>query len=179
MTILTIDFEASCLPRHGRSFPIEVGIAAGGMARSWIIRPHAAWTGWDWTAEAEALHGLSRARIEREGEPASVVLAQLAAAVAGCRVVADSLIDQYWLDTLADTEGVTAPFLIDHVSMLLDEWNVDAPRIAAAMARADAVHADRHRAASDALWLSALIDGLTGEAPVMAPALVSASGGFA
>ena len=55
---MAIDFEASCLPRHGRSFPIEVGIAGGGIARSWIIRPHAAWAGWDWTAEAEALHGL-------------------------------------------------------------------------------------------------------------------------
>ena len=169
MTILTIDFEASCLPRHGRSFPIEVGIAGGGIARSWIIRPHAAWAGWDWTAEAEALHGLSRARIEAEGAPAAEVLAQLAAAVAGCRVVADSLIDQYWLDTLAATEGVLAPFAIDHVSMLLDEWAADEARIAAAMARADADYPARHRAAADALWLSALVAGLdaagTGDVP--------------
>lgn len=172
MTILTIDFEASCLPRHGRSFPIEVGIAGGGIARSWIIRPHAAWAGWDWTAEAEALHGLSRARIETEGAPAAEVLAQLAAAVAGCRVVADSLIDQYWLDTLAATEGVLAPFAIDHVSMLLDESGADEARIAAAMARADADYPARHRAAADALWLSALLSGLSSlsDARALAPA---------
>ena len=162
LTIMAIDFEASCLPRHGRSFPIEVGVAGGGMARSWIIRPHAAWAGWDWTDEAEALHGLSRARIEAEGEAADVVLAELAAAVAGCRVVADSMIDQYWLQTLADTESVMAPFPIDHVSLLLDEWGADESRIAAAMAHADALHRARHRAAADALWLSGLIDALSG-----------------
>ncbi len=135
---MAIDFEASCLPRHGRSFPIEVGIAGGGIARSWIIRPHAAWTGWDWTAEAEALHGLSRARIEAEGEPADLVLAQLAAAVAGCRVVADE------------------------------------PRIAAAMAHADALHPARHRAVADALWLSGLIEALSGAArPLQASPVIA------
>jgi hypothetical protein len=174
LTIMAIDFEASCLPRHGRSFPIEVGIAGGGIARSWIIRPHAAWAGWDWTAEAEALHGLSRARIEAEGEPADVVLAQLAAAVAGCRVVADSVIDQYWLQTLADTEAVVAPFAIDHVSLLLDEWGADEPRIAAAMAHADALHTARHRAVADALWLSGLIEALSGAArPLQASPVIA------
>ena len=101
MTILTIDFEASCLPRHGRSFPIEVGVAGGGLSRSWLIRPAACWAGWDWTQEAEALHGISRARIERDGLPAAQVLAELVATVAGRRVIADSPLDQYWLDRLA------------------------------------------------------------------------------
>jgi len=174
LTIMAIDFEASCLPRHGRSFPIEVGIAGGGIARSWIIRPHAAWAGWDWTAEAEALHGLSRAQIETQGEPADVVLAELTAAVAGCRVVADSVIDQYWLQTLADTEAVMAPFAIDHVSLLLDEWGADEPRITAAVAHADALYSARHRAAADAQWLSGLIDVLSGVVrPLPAAAMVA------
>lgn len=162
MTILTIDFEASCLPRHGRSFPIEVGIAGPGLSCSWIITPHAQWAGWDWTAEAEALHGLSRAQIEREGQPAEIVLSQLAATVAGARVFADSVLDQYWLDTLAATQGVLAPFAIDHVSLLLDEQGADEARIAAAMAWADTVSPARHRAAADASWLSAVVGHLTG-----------------
>lgn len=160
MTILTIDFEASCLPKHGRSFPIEVGIAAGGMARSWLIRPHEDWAGWDWTSEAEALHGLNRAQVEALGQPASFVMAELASAVAGYRVVADSSIDQYWLDTLAAAAGVVAPFSIDHVSVVLDERGADEDRITAAVAFADAAHPERHRAASDALWLAALIHNI-------------------
>ncbi|NWK94840.1 hypothetical protein DM806_03995 [Sphingobium lactosutens] len=162
MTIITIDFEASCLPRHGRSFPIEVGIAGDGMARSWLIRPHDRWFGWDWTVEAEALHGLSRARIEAEGLPVETVLAELGVATAGRRVIADSLIDQYWLDTLAEAAGTVSPCRIEHVATLFDEQGADEARIAAAVDHADNSGAMRHRAAGDALWLAALVDHLTG-----------------
>lgn len=158
MTILTIDFEASCLPKHGRSFPIEVGIAGGGMSRSWLIRPHESWAGWDWTGEAEALHGLSLERVRNEGLPVDAVLDRLIAAMDGCRAVADSVIDQYWLETLANAAGEAAPFVIDHVSMLLDEYGAGERRITSAVAYADARYPVRHRAASDAAWLSALID---------------------
>ena len=164
MTIMTIDFEASCLPRHGRSFPIEVGMADDGAARSWLIRPHDSWAGWDWTAEAEALHGLSRSRIDSEGWPVEAVLAELALAARGRRVIADSLIDQYWLDTLAAAAGAASPFRIDHVSTLFDERAIDEARIGAAVAYADAQGVERHRAAGDALWLAALIAHATGDA---------------
>ncbi|MBZ9647765.1 MULTISPECIES: hypothetical protein [Sphingomonadaceae] len=162
MHITTIDFEASCLPRHGRSFPIEVGIADGDVSRSWLIRPHDSWAGWDWTPEAEALHGLSRDRIEREGLPVTVVLAELVAATQGRRVVADSLIDQYWLDTLAAAAGAPTPFTIQHVVTLFDEQGADEARVGAAVAFADGQGATRHRAAGDALWLSALIAHVRG-----------------
>ncbi|MCI4590122.1 hypothetical protein MOK15_08440 [Sphingobium sp. BYY-5] len=159
---MTIDFEASCLPRHGRSFPIEVGIAGDGIARSWLIRPHKSWAGWDWTAEAEALHGLSRARIEAEGRPVETVLAELSFAVQGRRVIADSLIDQYWLDTLAQAVCTPTPFRIEHVATLFDEQGADEARIAAAVVHADSQGAVRHRAAGDALWLAALVAHVAG-----------------
>lgn len=162
MHITTIDFEASCLPRHGRSFPIEVGIADGDVSRSWLIRPHDSWAGWDWTPEGEALHGLSRDRIEREGLPVTVVLAELVAATQGRRVIADSLIDQYWLDTLAAAAGAPTPFTIQHVVTLFDEQGADEARVGAAVAFADGQGATRHRAAGDALWLSALIAHVRG-----------------
>lgn len=155
--MFAIDFEASCLPRHGRSFPIEVGLAGRDGARSWLIRPHPDWSGWDWTAEAEALHGLSRARIEQDGLPAHVVLDQLADAVGGRRVVADSLIDPYWLDTLAAAAGRAAPFAIDHVATLLDERQVDEAQISAAVRIADQRCPTRHWAGSDALWLASVM----------------------
>lgn len=163
MQIMTIDFEASCLPRHGRSFPIEVGIAGEGYTHSWLIHPHSSWAGWDWTAEAEALHGLTRTRIEAEGMPVETVLAELVAATHGRRIVADSLIDQYWLDTLAAAAGAASPFQIDHVASLFDAEGADEERIAAAVAYADARGAERHRAAGDALWLHAVIGHVAGQ----------------
>ncbi|MET0369840.1 MAG: hypothetical protein ABW039_00535 [Sphingobium sp.] len=168
MTVLTIDFEASCLPKHGRSFPIEVGIAEHGAARSWLIRPHRDWWGWDWTAEAEALHGLDRDRIDREGLPADIVLAELADAARGRQVVADSNIDQYWLDTLAVAAGQPTPFAIDHIALLLDETGASEWEISRAVADANARFPIRHRAGSDALWLDALIGRL--RATAMEPA---------
>lgn len=157
MTVLTIDFEASCLPKHGRSFPIEVGIADGDTARSWLIRPHRDWWGWDWTDEAQALHGLPRDRIDQEGWPVDAVLEELDRTVRGRRVVADSRIDQYWLDTLAAAAGRPAPFAIGHVTDILDETHASEAAITRAVAAANAAYPIRHRAASDALWLATVI----------------------
>lgn len=159
---LAIDFEASCLPRHGRSFPIEVGIAGNGRAESWLIRPHDDWAGWNWSEEAQELHGLSLEQIEREGRPAELVLELIAEAAGDCRMVADSMIDQYWLETLSAAAGTNPPFEIDHVSLLLDEHGADEDRISAAVASANVCYPLRHRAASDALWLSALLDHVAG-----------------
>ena len=167
LTIVTIDFEASCLPRHGRSFPIEVGITLAGRTQSWLIRPHESWAGWDWTAEAQAVHGLTLAQVQREGLPVDAVLDRLVAAMDGHRAVADSVIDQYWLETLARAAGESAPFLIDHVSILLDEYGAGERRIAAAVAHADACYPVRHRAGSDAAWLSAMIDHVAGRVPAV------------
>ena len=170
LTIMTIDFEASCLPRHGRSFPIEVGIAGMGLSRSWLIRPHESWSDWDWTAEAQALHGLTHMRVLQEGQPADQILAELTIAVQGRRVVADSPLDQYWLDTLAAAAGAPSPFRIDHIAALFDEQQADEARIAAAVSCADARGIVRHRAAGDALWLAAVVEHLatpTRPAPVL------------
>jgi hypothetical protein len=176
LTIIAIDFEASCLPRHGRSFPIEVGIAGvDGGARSWLIRPHDSWAQWDWTAEAEALHGLTRARIMAEGLPADQVLRELENAVWGRRLVADSLIDQYWLDTLAQAAGTGTALRIGHVATLFDELDVSEAAIRAATAQADALGTIRHRAAGDALWLAAVIDALGREAHPASEALLEAA----
>lgn len=71
-SLLAIDFEASCLPRHGRSFPIEVGVADGeGWSRAWLISPHADWDDWHWTSEAENEHGITREQNDRDGLPAA------------------------------------------------------------------------------------------------------------
>jgi hypothetical protein len=162
IAIMTIDFEASCLPRHGRSFPIEVGVSdLAGRTQAWLIRPHPVWHGWEWTAEAEGLHGLSRRQVEREGLPAAVVLQNLAAAVRGHAVVADSDLDARWLRTLALAAGAVETFHVGHVSGLLDAWQVTPERAADAMRAADRMTCERHRAAADARWLALVLEGLS------------------
>ena len=89
MTLIALDFEASCLPRHGRSYPIEIGIAdEHGLIRSWLIRPPDAWAGWGWTQEAERLHGISKEQLARDGLPPARVVAELEPYVRGARVIA-------------------------------------------------------------------------------------------
>jgi hypothetical protein len=159
--IMTIDFEASCLPKHGRSFPIEVGVCdLAGTTRSWLIRPHSHWRDWTWTEEAQALHGLTRARLETDGLAADDVLAELSATVKGRQVVADSDLDIEWLKTLAGAARRLTPFKVDHVAVLLDAWNVTAERAADAMRAADRQTTVRHRAGPDARWLALVLNSL-------------------
>lgn len=161
MDLVTIDFEASCLPRHGRSYPIEVGVAdGGGRMRAWLIRPHPAWDGWDWTQEAEQLHGISRARILQCGLPAARVMDELADVLKGCRVVADSHIDHYWLETLAAAAGAPWPGRIEHVENIIAELGSGPDEIRAALALLEARGFRRHRAGDDAAWLYAFIAAL-------------------
>ena len=171
-TIFTLDFEASCLPHHGRSFPIEVGVAGpDGLVKSWLIKPDAAWAGWTWTPEAEAMHGLSRERLEREGLPAEVVLDELRAVLRGQPAYADSYLDARWMRLLEAAAG--APPLVDvrHIDALVDRLGVDDGVVFRAIAAADARPFRRHRAAEDARWLQAVAVELQAEA---VPALAAA-----
>ncbi len=160
-SLVTIDFEASCLPRDGRSYPIEVGIAdMAGWSRSWLIRPEAAWEDLTWKAEAAALHGIDRDQLDCEGLPASVVLAELNACVAGREVVADHDLDRVWLAILSDAAGIRPGFRIRHVAELLDQWRPSSDLLQRAVEMADRTSPRRHRAGPDALWLARLVGGL-------------------
>ena len=157
-TIIALDFEASCLPCRGRSYPIEVGISdIRGHSRSWLIRPVGAWRTWTWTEEAEGLHGIARDQLEAEGQPPATVLSELAAACAGARVIADSVLDADWLATLAAATGRAAPFSIDHAAVLLEEIGATVEQIGQAEAVISALRFRRHRAGPDARYLGMLI----------------------
>jgi hypothetical protein len=176
MPFIAIDFEASCLPHYGRSFPIEVGIAsAHGWSRSWLIRPHPTWSDWQWSAEAEALHGISRARLAREGLEAGQVARLLRAAVGQSELIADSHFDDGWSRALFAAAGATQPLPVTCLADLPAFHDVDADRLMIAMARADLQRLRRHRAEDDARWLASLLDGLgldRPHAPPHAPAPV-------
>jgi hypothetical protein len=119
--LITLDFEASCLPRDGRSFPIEVGTGdLAGWSRSSLIRPDPLWQDWTWTAEAEALHGISRRQLDREGCSAEQVMRELNAATQGYRVISDNDLDLGWCATLSRAAGISPDFKIGHIAELLD-----------------------------------------------------------
>ncbi len=166
MLPVTIDFEASCLPCRGRSFPIEVGIAdAAGNCRSWLIRPHRLWQDWTWAEDAEALHGISRAELERDGRPAWQVLAELGAIAGDRSLIADSWLDADWLATLSEAAGFAPAFRIHHIASILDELSPALAQARKAEERLAAMAFRRHRAAQDArylaLWIAALGEGDT------------------
>jgi hypothetical protein len=161
---LFIDFEASCLPRDGRSFPIEVGLADGaGWSCAWLIRPVPAWADWTWADEAEALHGIDRATLERDGRSAIDVLTELNAIARGRDVIADHDFDRLWLATLADAAGRQPAFGIRHIAELVDCTGPDDTRRAVAVANTK--FPIRHRARFDALWLATFAASL----PTMMP----------
>ncbi|RIA46243.1 DNA polymerase III epsilon subunit-like protein [Hephaestia caeni] len=158
MRLIAIDFEASCLPRHGRSYPIEIGISEDGdTSRSWLIRPHPHWSGWTWTKEAERIHGLSQARVWCDGLPVGQVAAELAEALDGAALIADSPIDGYWLETLFEAAARPCPIPFRPLREILDELGLASDTILAAQARVDARPFGKHRAGEDARWLAALL----------------------
>ena len=98
-----MDFEASSLGKH--SYPVEIAwLFEDGRARSFLIRPEAHWT--DWSAEAEAIHGLSRAQLQAEGEPAGVIVDEMLATLSGKDLYASSPSwDGKWLSVLLRAAG--------------------------------------------------------------------------
>jgi DNA polymerase III epsilon subunit-like protein len=99
-----LDFEASSLAQD--SYPIEVGwVTEDGQSESHLIRPAPDWTDWDPTAER--VHGLSRARLEAEGEPHDRVAHRMLEALGAHEVFASAPSwDGKWLSVLLRKAGL-------------------------------------------------------------------------
>jgi hypothetical protein len=161
-SVAIIDFEASCLPNDGLSYPIEVAVAkVCGRSRSWLIRPAPKWFYWDWSEDAEALHGISQDMLKRKGLPARQVLDELAAEVAGFRVYADSDLDSYWLETLAEACGQPLPFPILYLGELFQEMRTNSAAIEQAEGLALARMPQEHVARNDARRLAITVELLS------------------
>lgn len=154
MSFIAIDFEASCLPQFGRSFPVEVGIASSfGWSRSWLIRPHQDWWDWDWTDEAQALHGITPERLDREGLDVRDVARFLREAVGTSDVIADSYLDDDWSRTLFTAAGERDHLPVRCLADLQAFHEIEMQQLTKAMAEADRQRARRHHAEEDARWL--------------------------
>jgi hypothetical protein len=101
--IVFLDFEASSLSDD--SYPVEVGwIFEDRRAESFLIRPAAGWT--DWDPQAEAIHGLSRDTLEREGVPHEEVASTMVRELGGHQLYASAPSwDGKWLSLLLRAAG--------------------------------------------------------------------------
>jgi hypothetical protein len=145
-----IDVEASGFGRG--SYPIEVGIAlSGGQTACFLIRPFSEWT--HWTAEAEALHGISRPLLLARGRPADEVATAINSLLGNTVVYSDAWgVDSSWLALLHATCGIPASYRVEALTKLLSQAQQDAWGELKDTARA--LHRlNRHRASADALVL--------------------------
>jgi len=99
-----MDFEASSLGK--KSYPIEVAwVFEDGRAEDWLIRPAADWL--DWDTEAEAVHKISRSRLEAEGTPVTEVAQRMLAVLSGHELHASAPSwDGKWLSALLRGAGL-------------------------------------------------------------------------
>ncbi|MCC6744453.1 MAG: hypothetical protein IT175_11385 [Acidobacteria bacterium] len=141
-----LDFEASSLDGH----PIEVAIStADGRIRSWLIRPTREWA--DWSRKAEALHGVSREMLARDGISVRVVARNLDEAIGDGLVYSDSPeFDGWWCRQLFEAAGEEMRFRIGHAGLLIP----DVPgRNAEIESEARRRAGPAHRAARDVAYL--------------------------
>lgn len=161
-----IDFEASCLPEYGQSFPIEVAVArTDGDSRAWLIRPADAWKYWDWSEEAEKLHGISRDMLEQEGLPLEQVVAEMSEFVHDCNVYADADLDQYWLEVLCHAAGSEVPFPVHYLGEFIKKRGYTRAQVVSALDEAKDRLPKEHLAREDAKRLAMVVKLLLDQPP--------------
>lgn len=102
--IVFVDFEASSLSKRG--FPIEVGWAAeDGTGEGYLIRPAPGWE--EWSADAQAVHGIALDRLLSEGMPHDEVARRMVEALTGHDLYASAPSwDGQWLSRLLRAAGL-------------------------------------------------------------------------
>ncbi|HSH48980.1 MAG TPA: hypothetical protein VK991_10385 [Halomonas sp.] len=146
-----LDIEASGFGRG--SYPIEVGLArADGSTCAFLVQPLAEWVHWD--PKAELLHGISRARLRREGYPVRQVARWLNDELGEIGIAySDSWgYDSTWLSLLFHHAGMLPAFRLETLRKLLSEAQVECwSAIKEEMIREHGIQ--RHRAGDDAYLL--------------------------
>ncbi len=144
-----IDVEASGLGAD--SYPIEIGVALQpGQRYSCLIAPAPSWQHWD--DGAEKLHGISRAKLQASGKPATQVAATLNERLAGLVLFSDGwVVDKPWISRLFRQARMSMTFHVSPLELILTEpqmalWQDEKRKV---IAESDL---KRHRASVDA-WV--------------------------
>ena len=142
-----LDIEASGFGRG--SYPIEIGfVLPDGTAYCSLIVPDADWTHWD--DDAERMHGISRALLQRHGRSVSEVAHELNHRLDGRTVYCDNWAHDYaWLARLFESADFAPTFRLRHLRELMSE-NAAERFDAAREVVARNLQLRRHRASSDA-----------------------------
>lgn len=156
--IFCLDIEASSL--KPASYPIEVAVTniATAETQSWLIRPTIEWLkSGHWSAEAQAVHGLSKSDLIKNGLPVRQVARELSARVSGADILSDEpKYDQDWLNKLflAANKPKISPVLADfhvYAQALAGRQHDEASKaLWSATAAARQIFPQRHRAEPDA-----------------------------
>ncbi len=147
MTPVILDIEASGLGRG--SYPIEVGyVVADGRSNCLLIKPLDDWR--MWSADAEQLHGISRAQLQLHGLDVATVAETLNRELGGMTVYSDAWgNDQSWLALLFDRAERAQGFRLEALRALLSETQLSVwTKTKQAVGRELAL--GRHRASNDA-----------------------------
>lgn len=112
-----LDIEASGLSPN--SYPIEVGCYNGQQAYQSFIIPEESWS--YWSLKAEAMHGISRKTLCKQGKPIAVVAEELNKLLGTSIVYSDHEDwDGFWLKRLFDAVNITPSFNIAGINELLN-----------------------------------------------------------
>lgn len=104
-----------------QSYPIEVAwVDSLGNSDSALIRPDLEWLFWD--PEAEAVHGISRDTLFRQGQPLGQVAERLSEALGMDKVYSDAPdFDGQWIDVLFQAAELERDFNIVDLRVLYSE----------------------------------------------------------
>lgn len=146
-----VDVEASGFGRG--SYPIEIAVALPqGVIESRLIKPLPEWT--HWTQEAEALHGISRDQLLREGIEAEEVASWLSECLEPIGLAySDSWgYDSSWIARLYNNTGMAQRFRLDSLRSILTQQQLERwDSVRAAVQHNDGIR--RHRAGDDVRML--------------------------
>jgi hypothetical protein len=103
IVLVFLDFEASSLAKRG--YPIEVAwVFEDGTSKSHLIHPAPGWD--DWDEEAEAIHGIARETLMRDGTPHGVVARRMVGQLTDHDLLASAPSwDGKWLSALLRSAG--------------------------------------------------------------------------
>lgn len=118
-----IDVEASGF--GARSYPIEVGVVRyDGAKLCRLIRPFDTWIHWD--SSAEALHGITRSKLQSHGNCPIQVCHDLNDFLGNTIVYSDGwVVDNSWLIQLFAAAGVPMTFNCRALDYILSEHQMD------------------------------------------------------
>ncbi|MAB13277.1 hypothetical protein FHS78_001856 [Parvibaculum indicum] len=163
MKITVIDFEAAGM----ESYPIEFGWATVDIdaqeisVDSFLIRPTEDWLqNWEWTSEAELLHGLRLRDLMDKGINVETAVQRIDERFGDTPLYSDApSFEKFWMKTLYEAAGTPRPNRTGDILKLqdrLEEIVKDKPLLELEFAMRRRTHR-RHRAGPDALEWGKLV----------------------